>query len=283
MATLLEKNGREAGHSTTAADRVLTVAGARLRYREAGAGPALLLIHGWTLDLDMWESQARELCDSFRVIRHDRRGFGLSTGCPSLADDVADVFALCEHLRVRSVALLGMSQGARVAAHVAAKRPELVSHVIFDGAPAGVVLEDPEPQNDIPIAQYRQLARSRELTEFRRAWSQHPLTRLHTQDGPTRQLLQRMLERYRAEDLQLSTAEAPAPSPSPQPAAIRAPALVISGALDLESRIRAAEALAQALPSNRRAVIPAAGHMPNLDNPQTYNIELRKFLQPDTR
>src|SRR5581483_538224 len=115
------------------------------------------------------------------------------------------------------------------------------------------------------------------------AWSQHPLTRLHSQDGPTRQLLQSMLERYRAEDLQLSAAEAPASLPSPEPTAIRAPVLVISGALDLESRLGAAEALIQALPSSRRAVIPAAGHMPNLDNPRAYNIELRKFLQPDAR
>jgi pimeloyl-ACP methyl ester carboxylesterase len=35
-------------------DLYLWVEGARLRYRDAGSGPAVLLIHGWTLDLDMW-------------------------------------------------------------------------------------------------------------------------------------------------------------------------------------------------------------------------------------
>ena len=35
-----------------AADRHLSVPGARLRYRDEGAGPAVVLVHGWTLDLD---------------------------------------------------------------------------------------------------------------------------------------------------------------------------------------------------------------------------------------
>lgn len=55
----------------TQMDRELSLPHARLRYRDEGAGPALLLIHGWTLDLDMWEPQARALADAYRVIRFD--------------------------------------------------------------------------------------------------------------------------------------------------------------------------------------------------------------------
>jgi 3-oxoadipate enol-lactonase len=101
-------------------DLYLWVEGTRLRYRDAGSGPAVLLIHGWTLDLDMWEPQVEALADSFRVIRLDRRGFGLSSGRPALTDDVADVQALCRHLALKHVSVVGMSQGARVAARLAA-------------------------------------------------------------------------------------------------------------------------------------------------------------------
>ena len=258
------------------ADRELLVTGARLRFRDEGAGAAVLLIHGWTLDLDMWEPQARDLRDSLRVIRYDRRGFGLSSGRPSLSNDVTDVLALCEHLRLQSVALLGMSQGARVAAHVAAGHPGLVSHVILDGAPGGIVLEDPPGQSDIPIATYRELARSGGPSEFLKEWRKHPLTQLRTRDAESQELLQRMLARCRAEDL--SDADAPAPLPSVRADSIRAPALIISGALDLETRIRAADALARCLAASERAIVPEAGHMPNLDNPLVYNDLLRKFL-----
>jgi len=259
------------------ADLQLAVSQARLRFRDEGAGPALVLIHGWTLDLDMWEPQVRSLEDSFRLIRFDRRGFGLSSGQPSLAHDIADVRALCGHLRLDSVAVLGMSQGARVAAHLAAESPALVSCVIFDGPPSGILSEGEVGEDEIPAGTYRELVRAGSIEEFRAAWSCHPLARLHTTHTPTRELLKRMLERYRALDLRESSSEAPLAAARIE--SIRQPALVISGELDLDSRTRSADALCRALPLCQRAVVPGAGHLPNLDNPVAYTALLRPFLQ----
>ncbi|MDE2264080.1 MAG: alpha/beta fold hydrolase, partial [Gammaproteobacteria bacterium] len=93
-------------------DLYLRAPSALLRYRDEGRGPAVLLIHGWTLDLDMWEPQAAELGGSFRIIRFDRRGFGLSSGNASLGADVQDALSLCDELRIGRLACVGMSQGA---------------------------------------------------------------------------------------------------------------------------------------------------------------------------
>jgi pimeloyl-ACP methyl ester carboxylesterase len=259
------------------ADLELSVAHARLRYRDEGAGPAVLLIHGWTLDLEMWEPQARALCDSFRIIRFDRRGFGLSSGQPALAHDIADVHALCEHLNLSTVALVGMSQGARVAAHLAAEAPALVSCVVFDGPPSGILQGEGVAEEEIPLAAYRELIRSRGIEAFRKEWCRHPLVQLRGTHAPTQQLLLRMLNRYRALDLRDE-----APHQAPPVAGIEAihtPALVISGQLDLQTRIRAADELARALTGSERAIVPGAGHLPNLDNPAFYNRLLRQFLQ----
>ena len=65
----------------SSADRFLPVPGARLRFRDEGSGVALVLIHGWTLDLEMWSPQAQPLRDRFRIIRMDRRGFGFPREC----------------------------------------------------------------------------------------------------------------------------------------------------------------------------------------------------------
>jgi 3-oxoadipate enol-lactonase len=255
----------------------LEVGNARLRFCDEGAGPAVVFIHGWTLDLDMWEPQARELRDSFRIIRYDRRGFGLSSGRPALVDDVTDVLALCERLHLKSISLLGMSQGARIAAQFTARYPQLVSCVIFDGTPSGTVLENEMPGNDIPLARYRELVRAGNLSAFREEWRGHPLTQLRTNDPSSQELLRHILERYRAEDL--TAAEAPAQLPPLKAEAIRAPALVISGALEPEHRLRAAEMLARALPSSECAIIPEAAHFANLDNPHAYNTLLRRFIE----
>ena len=258
-------------------DLYLSVPHARLRFRDEGAGPAVVLVHGWTLDLDMWEPQAQALSAAFRVIRLDRRGFGLSSGEPSLAADLADLRALMQQLYLRSAALLGMSQGARVAAHLAAESPECVSCVIFDGPPSGILSDDSVAEEEIPVAAYRALIHDGRIEEFRNEWRKHPLAQLRTTDAHAHELLRRMLIRYQARDL--SASQSAAALPPARIESIGAPALVISGALDLESRIRSANALARALPRCERVIVPGAGHLPNLDYPQLYNTRLRRFLQ----
>src|SRR5438445_7141112 len=99
---------RQSGEHARAQPRDLYVEmdGANLRYRDEGKGAAVVLVHGWTLDLEMWDPQAAALAAAYRVIRFDRRGFGLSSGDPSLGRDAADLHALCRHLRLQRVALV---------------------------------------------------------------------------------------------------------------------------------------------------------------------------------
>src|SRR5205823_5938890 len=94
-------------------DQYLMVEDAGLRFRDEGAGPAVILLHGWTLDLEMWDPQVARLRQEFRLVRVDRRGHGFSSGTPSTARDATDVTALCHHLGLTRVAAIGMSQGAR--------------------------------------------------------------------------------------------------------------------------------------------------------------------------
>ena len=54
----------------------------RLYYEMAGPkgtpGPAVVLIHGFTLDTRMWDDQFAVLAQSYRVLRYDMRGYGRS-------------------------------------------------------------------------------------------------------------------------------------------------------------------------------------------------------------
>src|SRR5688572_27930075 len=156
----------------------LQVPGARLRYRDDGAGRALVLVHGWTLDLDVWEPQAA-LAAEMRVVRYDRRGFGLSTGQPSAESDVADLRALLDALGVVSPLLVGMSQGARVVLEFAARHPGVARGLVLDGPPPLATSGEPGADvSDLPMATFRQVAAQEGLEMFRRLWSAHPLTQL---------------------------------------------------------------------------------------------------------
>jgi len=268
-----------AGSFLSDKDLYFPVEGARPRYRDTGTGPAILLIHGWTLDLDMWEPQVEALADSFRVIRLDRRGFGLSSGRPALADDVADTRALCRHLALNRVAVLGMSQGSRVAARLAATEPDLLSCVVLDGAPAGIVAGTGGGDGDVPLTEFRALVRDGGMEAFRRAWTQHPLTQLRTADPRAHELVARMIGRYRGDDLQQPPVAVPDGWEYPALDSVRKAALVIGGAFDIDTRRNAAEAIARKLPAAERAIVPDAGHLANLDNPQAYNARLLRFLE----
>ncbi|MFL6604891.1 MAG: alpha/beta fold hydrolase [Steroidobacteraceae bacterium] len=259
-------------------DRFLDVSAARLRYRDEGSGPVIVLLHGWSLDLDMWEPQVEALSRSFRLIRFDRRGYGLSSGKPSLADDVLDVQVLCRHLGVQRAAFLGMSQGARILHHLASAIPESICCLVFDGPPdlrPGGVLT----AQDVPLSEYTIALRDEGIEAVRRRWGAHALTRLRTEDRTAHMLLSRMLGRYTGTDLTLSTAEATRTFTPLRLQDIHLPALVLNGEFDLHSRRLAGRALVRLLPNAEYQIIGGAGHLANLDQPQTYNEVLRRFLE----
>jgi len=258
-----------------AADRYLSVPGARLRYRDAGVGAALVLVHGWTLDLDMWEPQAA-LAAQRRVIRYDRRGFGLSSGQPSLADDVTDLRALLTALDVVSPVLVGMSQGARVVLEFAARYPQVAGGLVLDGAPPLAAADTDEAQ-DLPMSAFRATAAQAGLAAFRTLWSAHPLTHLMTHDPDTQALLARILARYPGHDLTAPAAPPREVLDERMLAGIRLPVLIVNGVRDIDSRRRAGLRLRAALASADHKFIENARHLPNLDAPHEYNRLIADF------
>jgi pimeloyl-ACP methyl ester carboxylesterase len=264
-------------------DRYFTTDGARLRYRDEGHGPPVLMLHGWTLDLQMWEPQISALRDAFRLVRFDRRGFGLSSGRPSVVHDIADIGSLCEHLSIGRVALVGMSQGARAAIGFALAAPARISCLILDGPP-DFGREALPADDDVPLSDYRALVQARGMAAFRREWAAHPLLSLRTRDPRMREILGAMILRYPGNDLKepVTTIGAHAdvaPTGAAPIRSIEVPVLVLTGDHDLPSRTQAANSLAAQLTHAERAVIPAAGHLPNLDNPKLYNAVVRTFLE----
>jgi pimeloyl-ACP methyl ester carboxylesterase len=256
-------------------DRYFEHRGARLRYRDQGAGAAIVLVHGWTLDLEAWEPQAADLGETFRVIRLDRRGFGLSSGVPSVADDVSDLQALIDRLQLDRTVLIGNSQGARVTLEFALAHPQRLSAIVLDGAPNTALPSDNE--DEVPLAHYRELVRTRGIDAFREEWAQHPFTQLQTRDVATRELLARILARYPGRDLRESP-QSTSTRDASDLGRFHGPALVVNGELDTDSRKTNGEALARALPAAERRLLPRAGHLANLDEPRAYNDLIRRFL-----
>jgi len=111
--------------------------------------PPLLLLHSLGTDLRVWDPQAAALSRSFRVIRPDMRGHGLSevTRGPYTVDLLADdVLALLDALEIRSVHLGGVSIGGLIAQAVAHAAPERVRSLFL--CDTALALPPPESWND---------------------------------------------------------------------------------------------------------------------------------------
>jgi pimeloyl-ACP methyl ester carboxylesterase len=249
-------------------DRFLELDGARLRWRIEGNGPALVLLHGWALDLQSWDLLAPQLSPRFTVLRADRRGFGLSSGLPDIHRNVDDLAELLDAAGVARAAVLGMSQGARLALHFARHHPQRVRALLLDGAP------EIEAESELPLELYRSIVGSGGVAALRDAVLRHPLMQLHAQSPAARQALLDSIANYRGLDLLHQVARAVAPDLRQ----IHAPTLILNGALDSAERREAGEHLRAMIAGASRVVLQDAGHLALLDAPGPYAAAVGAFL-----
>lgn len=91
--------------------------GVPMYYEDQGEGPALVLIHGWTMNGTFWAQNVPALSSSHRVINVDLRGHGQSGKTDAghtIAQYAADVHFLIRQLGVDSATLVGWSMGTAV-------------------------------------------------------------------------------------------------------------------------------------------------------------------------
>jgi pimeloyl-ACP methyl ester carboxylesterase len=125
------------------------VDGLRLAYWEAGAGPALLLLHGIGGAGESFAPQLAALADRFRVVAWDAPGYGASGDHPqtrpSPRDYAAAAAGLLAMLGIARAHVLGHSLGALIAAALARHHAERVARLILASPAAGYRLGAGQP------------------------------------------------------------------------------------------------------------------------------------------
>jgi microsomal epoxide hydrolase len=111
--------------------------GVTLHYFEAGHGPAIVFVPGWTMAADIFELQINSLSSQFRVIALDPRSQGDSEKTSdnnTLERHAKDIEELLEHLQLQSAVLVGWSNGV----------PDVLTFVEQNGTAkvSGIVLVD---------------------------------------------------------------------------------------------------------------------------------------------
>ncbi len=106
--------------------------GVHVRYREAGSGPAVVLVHGYSASSDSWLGVIPAVAVGHRVIAVDLKGFGWTSrpdGDYSPAAQAKLVWAVLDKLGVTDVAIVGHSWGSSVALEMAVAQQARVRRV----------------------------------------------------------------------------------------------------------------------------------------------------------
>lgn len=110
-----------------------------IHYRRLGPGrgPAALILHGLMAHAWEWEILARRLATTHDVVIPDLRGHGFSEWSADYSAGalVDEAIALLDHLRIDAADVVGSSIGGSAAMLLAARRPDLVDHLVLVESP----------------------------------------------------------------------------------------------------------------------------------------------------
>lgn len=245
-----------------------------LAIERIGSGPAVVLLHGWTLDRRLWTLQARALADRFTLITVDRRGFGQSTARPDRAREVDDLAHLADRLDLASFHLVGMSQAGATAIVYAQQHRDRIATLVLQGISLAGIPDHSDTSDRIPIDAYAAMVRQRRLDEMKRHWAGHPLMAGLT--GEAADIGSAMLADYDGRDLLVAPA---GPSVGLDSVAeLTMPVLAITGDADTPWRRAVTQQVARSAPLGQAMLIRDAGHLCNLSHASEYNAALAAFL-----
>lgn len=243
----------------------------RLYYEIAGRGEPLVLIHGFSLDSRMWEPQWESFAQKFRVLRYDMRGFGQSAHPNgALYTHAEDLNALMDYLGLESAIVVGCSMGGGVAIDFALSFPERVRALIpYDSVIGGFVFS---PEFSEPNKALYSTAKEVGVEAAKELWSHNPMFKLTLQRPQAASIFKQMLGGYSGLHwLGQDSTRRYNPLAIQRIGEIAVPTLVLVGEGDVPDMQAMADTLARQISGAQMKVLPDAGHLGNLENPEGFN------------
>jgi len=247
---------------------ILTRNGVDINYEVHGKGQTtLLLTHGYSGSLRMWDPQVAALQANFRLVTWDLRGHGGSDSPERLdlysaAHAVADMAALLDHLRLEQAVVGGLSLGGYLSLAFYLTHPDRVR---------ALVLADTGPgyRNDEAREGWNEMARARG-----RFFSHKGLAGLEAGDPAHGDTHRSAMGLANAAAGTLVQHDGAVMAALPD---VAVPSLIIVGSND-EPFVNPSQYMARKIPSSQLCMLDDAGHVSNIEQPDAFNAALVGFL-----
>ncbi len=248
-----------------------------LHYESIGHGPPIVFLHGFSLDLRMWEPQLAAFAAHHTVIRYDLRGFGKSPLPTEAYSHVDDLIELLDQLRLEQVSLVGLSRAGGVAINFAMAHPQRVDKlVLVDTVLDGHRWSQEQLASDDAVWNS---AREEGLEAGKAAWLRHPIFATAMANPSVAAALITMVNDYSGwHFLNRDLAIRVKPPASQRLHEIACPTLVVVGEKDLPDFQQITDTLATTIPIARKVVLANTGHLPNMEVADMFNAEVLEFI-----
>jgi len=254
-----------------------------LFYKTQGSGPALVLLHGWGMNADVWDDVVPMLAKSHRVTTVDLPGHGRSGDAgddyslPAQAQRVAEILP-------PDATLVGWSLGGLLALQLVLDFPRRIKALVLVASSPRFVRADDWPdamqaevlqgfagelQTDFKKTINRFLAIQALGSEHAREELRLLRERVFAHGEPERKALASGLEILMTADFRARLSQ------------IACPALLISGERDTLFPAQAARCTQALIADARLSVICGAGHAPFLSHAEDFVSVLQEFLDND--
>lgn len=266
---------------------MMNVNGVAYHVKVVGAGEPLVLFHGFTGNVDTWNSLVPLLKGSYQFIMIDIIGHG-QTDSPqdyqrySIGHSVEDMIAIFDELKLDKVHVLGYSMGGRLALSIAVNHPNRVKKLILESSSPGLKTEEEQVNRRMSDAELALRIIENGIKEFVDYWENTPLF------SSQKSLPNEEKERIRAGRLSnhplglvnslKGMGTGSQPSWWKSLSHVNLPVLLICGKLDKKYCQMAME-MNQLLPCSWVKKVDEAGHTIHVEKPQVFGKIVYDFLK----
>jgi len=261
--------------------------GLRMFYEDRSSSDptgVIVFLHGFPLDHSIWRHQLDYFSMRYRCIAPDLRGFGASSELkkppeptPLMVDTfAADIVALLAHLNIKSANFVGLSMGGYIALAIWRRLAtrKLVRRLIFSNTRAA----GDTPETKANRKRQAELVR----TQGTRPYADEMLPRLLAPENIERcgNEVRHMIERTHPDTI-VATLEALAARKDMTDwlRRVQVKTLAIVGEKDVISPPSDSELIAREVDGAKLVVIPNAGHLTPLEQPDAFNEAVYAFLK----
>lgn len=287
LPTLVRDVYKEAEFPDSIKTGFVNIGDAKLYYQESGHDEPVIFVHGHSFDHSEWDPQVKALASKYRVITYDCRGYGRSSS-PIEGKEFLhanDLVKLMDNLNIPKAHLVGLSLGGFIVADMLALYQ---NRVLTATAASGDIVSVPGPDQPMAAAEVE-----KRRTEIETLKINGPMTQkwdwLKTQmtvGGTNLQKIKKTIwnmiykwDQWQSLHIESRTILGNSVVEKLKNQKITVPVMVLTGEVDYNGP----RELNKCVPSAIQRIVPNAGHVSNLENPEAFSKLIEEFINREIK